>query len=88
MADTQPTGRTEYVYIAARIDARDSQNLGDYSIGRRGCDSQPRAYYHYDSATGRLINRIALVHITKGSHIYTECLRAIGRLHAEEADRG
>lgn len=87
MADNRPTRRSDYVYVAARIDARDSQNLGDYSIGRRGCDSQVRAYYHYDSATGRLINRIALVHITKGSRIYTECLRAIGRLHAEEAGR-
>ncbi|AHG24374.1 hypothetical protein PBI_MICHELLEMYBELL_53 [Mycobacterium phage MichelleMyBell] len=72
--------RTDYAYVAARINPDHSQNLGDYSIGRRGSGQ----YYHYDSKNRRLINRTALVVIGRNSRIYNECLKAIGRLQAEE----
>ncbi|AID58940.1 hypothetical protein PBI_GAIA_121 [Mycobacterium phage Gaia] len=78
--------RTDYQYVAGHIDSDDPQNLGDYSIGRRGSNSQPGAYYHYNSRTGRLMNRCALLNISKGSRIYAECLKAIFRLQLEEWD--
>lgn len=75
-------------YVARRIDPNDSQNLGDYVIIRsytkNGCkDTQ---HYHYNSKTGRLINRSAwhMPIISPGSRIYNSCMKAIGSLITEE----
>lgn len=75
-------------YTARKINPDDSQNLGDYSIIRtytRG-GYENTQLYHYDSKTGRLINRSAyhLPIITKGSRIYNSCMKAVGRAMAEE----
>ena len=78
----------EYQYVARRIDKNHSQNLGDYSITRRFSQGEyKRSFcYHFDSKTGRLINRTAefLPVIKRGSPIYTGCMKAIERLNAEE----
>lgn len=41
--------------------------------------------YHYNSKTGRLINRSAyhLPVITEGSRIYNACMKAVGRVMAD-----
>lgn len=75
-------------YVARRIDPNDSQNLGDYSIVRSYTKNgyENTQLYHYNSKTGRLINRSAwhMPVITEGSRIYTSCMKAIGSLIAEE----
>ncbi|MEC4616287.1 hypothetical protein [Tsukamurella tyrosinosolvens] len=79
--------REEYVYVARRIDPDHPQNLGDFSIFRRGNAKRESWHYHYNSQTGRLINRVyeAMPVITRGSAIYRECMAAVARLEAEEA---
>ena len=81
--------RTDYVFVARRLDPH-SQNLGDFSVVRRiprRTTSERREYqhYHYDSANGRLVNRGALLDISRGSYIYRECVKAVQRLIDEEA---
>lgn len=77
--------RTDYVYVAVRIDPDHPQNLGDYSIQRR--TKYGWRSYHYNSQNRRLINRMdwAMPVIQSGSRIYRECMRAIDRLQVEEA---
>lgn len=85
--------RTDYKYIAYRLDTSDNQNLGDFGIRVHG---EHHRFYHFASPDyperpgaarrrGRLVNRGALVHIGRGSRIYDECMRAIERLKQEEA---
>lgn len=76
----------EYVYAAHRIDPDHPQNLGAYSIRRR-IDEWTILMYHFNPKNGRLINRasMSMPVISEGSRIYTECMRAIDRLHALEA---
>lgn len=75
-------------YTARKINPNDSQNLGDYSIvrvyTRNGYENTQ--LYHYNSKTGRLINRSAyhLPIITEGSRIYNSCMKAVGRAMAED----
>lgn len=75
-------------YTARKINPNDSQNLGDYLIirtyTRNGYENTQ--LYHYESKTGRLINRSAyhLPIITKGSRIYNSCMKAVGRAMAED----
>ena len=75
-------------YIAHRIDPNHSQNLGDFSIVRRYMRNgyENIQHYHYNSETGRLINRGAwhMPVISYGSRIYNGCMKAIGQLLAEE----
>ena len=85
--------RKDYAYVAHRIDPEDPQNLGDFSISRkmpRRNTSEWREYqhYHYNSRSGRLINRAAFTMpvITHGSAIYRECLAAVDRLIEEAGD--
>ena len=82
--------RTEYAYVAHRIDSNDSQNLGDFSIRRllpADHGWRDRRFYHYNSVNGRLINRgsMTMPVISNGSRIYRECIKAVERLLAEEA---
>lgn len=74
-------------YTARKINPNNSQNLGDYSIVRTYTQSgyEKTQCYHYDSKTGRLINRGAyhLPVITEGSRIYNACMKAIGRVIAD-----
>ena len=95
---TEPRTRTAYVYVARRIDPNYPQNLGDFSIVRADYRSKlpiadvryrPAQHYHYNSRTGRLINRGGdyLPVISRGSRIYVDCTRAVGRLLAEEEVR-
>lgn len=76
-------------YTAHRIDPNNSQNLGDFSITRRYTRNgyEDTQHYHYSSKTGLLINRSAwhMPVISYGSRIYNGCMKAIGRLVAEEA---
>lgn len=71
-------------YTARKINPNDSQNLGDYSIVRTYTqgDYEKTQCYHYNSKTGRLINRSAyhLPVITEGSRIYNACMKAVGRV--------
>ena len=78
--------RTDYVYIARRIDTEHPQNLGDYEIYRRPTPNRPGATYHYDSKHDWLRNRGAenLNYVGRGSRIYQECIRAIDRLKRQE----
>ena len=75
-------------YTAHRIDPNHPQNLGDYSILRkyteRGYDCTQM--YHYNSETGRLINRSAwsMPVISRGSRIYTGCVKAVERLERSD----
>lgn len=84
--------RTEYIYVAARLDTTDPQNLGDYSIGRKGCrpisDPQHRRFqhYHFDSRTGRLTNRSTLRSISRQSRTYRDCLAAVERLFSDDVE--
>lgn len=83
--------RTDYVFVARRMDPSNSQNLGDFSVSRRSprrTTSERRDYqhYHYNSENGRLINRGALLVISHGSYIYRECVKAVQRLIDEAAD--
>lgn len=90
--------RTEYVYVAHRLDTSDYQNLGDFGIRYRSRnDEYSRRYYHYASpnyhnpeapyrGTDRLINRLSLTPVTTGSRIYQECMKAIDRLIKEETE--
>lgn len=77
-------------YTAHRIDPDHPQNLGDYSIARRYTEhGETRTQlYHYNSSTGRLINRGAwsMPVISRGSRIYTGCVKSIERLEREEND--
>ena len=74
-------------YTARKINPNDSQNLGDYSIVRTYTqgDYEKIQCYHYNSKTGRLINRSAyhLPVITEGSCIYNACMKAVGRVMAD-----
>lgn len=75
-------------YSARRIDPNHYQNLGDFSIARTYTKNgyEENQIYHYNSKTGSLINRSAwyMPTITHGSRIYNGCMKAIGRLLAEE----
>lgn len=74
-------------YTARKINPDDSQNLGDYSIVRTYTqgDYEKTQCYHYNSKTGRLINRSAyhLPVITESSRIYNACMKAVGRVMAD-----
>ena len=76
-------------YTARRIDPDHSQNLGDYEIWRNYTQNgyENTQLYHYNSETGRLINRSAwhMPVISHGSRIYKACMKAIERLKLEEA---
>lgn len=85
--------RTDYAFVAHRIDTRDPQNLGDFSIMRR-LPAEDDGYrrtmqYHYNSQTGRLINRGAwsMPVISHGSPIYEGCMKAVERLLGQEAQQ-
>ena len=75
-------------YTAHRIDPDHPQNLGDYSILRRYTEHGEACtqMYHYNSSTGRLINRGAwsMPVISRGSRIYTGCVKAVERLERGE----
>lgn len=75
-------------YIAHRIEPNHPQNLGDYSILRRYTErGETRTQmYHYNSSTGRLVNRGAwsMPVISRGSRIYTGCVKAVERLEQSE----
>lgn len=77
-------------YTAHRIDPNHSQNLGDYNIVRTYTKYgyENTQLYHYNSETGRLINRSAwhMPVISHGSRIYNGCMKAIGQLLAEEEE--
>lgn len=74
-------------YTARKINPNDSQNLGDYSIVRAYIQDgyEKTQCYHYNSKIGRLINRSAyhLPVITQGSRIYNSCMKAVGRVIAD-----
>ena len=89
--------RKDYVYVAYRIDPNHPQNLGDFRIRRvvRTPWGDEYRHYHYASEDyypssgeydrrGTMVNRRALVPISKESRIYKECLRAVDRLLEEE----
>jgi len=80
-----PRARKDYAWIATRIDPHGPQNLGDFSI-HRCVHGNAVMYYHYNSDTGRLINRNswAMPVINHDSRIYRECMKAVQRLRAEE----
>lgn len=97
--------RTEYAYVAHRIDPADTQNLGDFSIRRQLPTNEYSENwtqtYHYASEDydgphdpqgpfrqGRIVNRRRLTNITRGSQIYSECIRAVERLLKEEQGNG
>lgn len=94
--------RKDYVYVAQRIDPADTQNLGDFSIRRQLPTNEYGENwwvpYHYatDEYNGphgpirqsRIVNRSSLTNITRGSQIYTECIRAVERLLKDEQDNG
>lgn len=77
-------------YTAHRIDPNHPQNLGDYSVLRKYIERGElrTQMYHYNSSTGRLINRGAwsMPAISRGSRIYTGCVKAVERL--ERGDHG
>lgn len=76
-------------YTAHRIDPNHSQNLGDYAIVRRYTEHgyKHTQMYHYNSETGRLINRSAwpMPVISRGSRIYRGCVGAVERLEGERS---
>lgn len=76
-------------YAAHRIDPNHSQNLGDYAIVRTYTERgyEHTQMYHYNSRTGRLINRCAwsMPVISRGSRIYRGCVGAVERVKLEEA---
>lgn len=90
--------RTEYSYVAHRLDTSDPQNLGDFEIRYRNRNGgYPRRYYHYTSpdyhnpeapyrAAFRLINRQSLTVLATGGPVYRECMKAIHRLIEEETE--
>lgn len=90
--------RTEYVYVAYRLDTSDYQNIGDFEIRYTNRnDEYDRQRYHYASpdyhnpeapyrGTDRLINRRNLNWVPRGGPVYRECMKAIDRLVKEEAE--
>ena len=68
----------KHAYIAHRLDEKDPQNLGMYSIFRR----KTRAVYHFNPRNQRLINRnsLAMPTISRNSEIWNGCMKAIQRL--------
>ncbi|MGP9761031.1 hypothetical protein [Corynebacterium sp. AOP12-C2-36] len=91
-----PKPCTDYVYVASRIAPEDDQNLGDYAIRRRLPDPwtdrdgnlrYSHILYEYNSSKSRLMQRNtdAMRVIGHTGAIRTECMKAIDRLHAEEA---
>ncbi|QJS16594.1 MULTISPECIES: hypothetical protein [Corynebacterium] len=90
--------RKEYAYVASRIDPTTTKNLGDFHIRRKlptnewGEDWSETYHYasenyagsHGVSRRGRVVNRRSLIHITRGSRIHNECIKAVERLLEEE----
>lgn len=90
--------RTEYVYVAYRLDTSGPQNLGDFGIRyQNSSNCFDRQSYHYASrdyhnpeapyrGTDRLINRWNLNWVPNGGPVYRECMKAIDRLIKEEEE--
>lgn len=83
--------RTDYAFVAQRIDPKHSQNLGDFAITRKmpkmtTSERREFQHYHYSSVSGRVINRgsLAMPVITRGSELYVSCIKAVERLLEEE----
>ena len=90
--------RTEYAYVAYRLDTSDYQNIGDFGIRYQNSrNDYDRQTYHYASPeyhnadapyreTDTLINRRNLIWVPNGGPVYRECMKAIDRLLKEEAE--